>query len=876
MLDQTCFVIPVPFKSVGQVLFDAVVNKLQLLEADYFDLEYNDSDLIPCWLDRDKPIIKQVSPSDPHFRLLVKFYTPDPGLLEEELTRYLYALQIKRDLATGLLFCQEHTAVLLASYVVQAEVGNYCEELVDQNYLSTLKLLPNQTSEIEMKIIEHHKEHFGQTPGEADFNLLDTARKVEFYGIHMHPAKDHEGISLHLAVAHLGILVFQNFTKINSFSWAKIRKLCFKRKKFMIKLHPENYAYNKDTVEFYFSSRNWSKNFWKRCIEHHAFFRCHTVKHVARSKSRVVSRGSSFRYSGKTQKELVEYVRENFVRPAIFERSSSLRTMSVLNSRTGTPKTGTLNSRDLHVGQHASFSSGSHTLEHSHPANSTSFDHTVHIDERDEFSEHNDKSHALQTFYMQRNGHTYINHPQQQQHQPYELQQMQQYRITSSTGGGNSIGYNNESSFDEQHSLQRASNLHSDGLHSTASLNRFQAYMPPPPHQTAMEGGGDSIVRGGGERRALYHHTSTHTSAVNDEEFLLPPPPPPIYDDSIPSSRQHMINKGVLQNDHPRLEDTMATRTSKSTTSAASITLTSNASIMSSQTDESEEESRRKNQRFAADRSYYLAKELLMTERTYKKDLELVTQILRETLTTEDALPTNLMDLIFEPLTPIYEFHCGLLRDIEQRLSLWEGRTSLPGSYDCKKVGDLLVNMPVLRNYQNYLERHEEMLLQLDSAMKKNKDLEQVLTEFEAQKVCYLPLNAFLMKPLQRLLHYKLLIEKLLKEYGGAHPDAMNCKVCLEQLNDITRPFEERLRYLVNWQKLMDLQRDLCGCENLVQPNRLFIRGMSAEVVSERFSTANVLSIFRCVAVYESHSNSKFTIQNSWSTTVERNEHGRF
>ena len=33
--------------------------------------------------------------------------------------RYLYALQIKRDLDTGLLFCQEHTAVLLASYVVQ-------------------------------------------------------------------------------------------------------------------------------------------------------------------------------------------------------------------------------------------------------------------------------------------------------------------------------------------------------------------------------------------------------------------------------------------------------------------------------------------------------------------------------------------------------------------------------------------------------------------------------------------------------------------------------------------------------------------------------------------------------------------------------------
>lgn len=51
--------------------------------------------------------------------------------------------------------------------------------------------------------------------------------------------QDHEGISLQLAVTHVGIIVFQNVAKINSFSWAKIRKLCFKRKKFVIKLHPD-------------------------------------------------------------------------------------------------------------------------------------------------------------------------------------------------------------------------------------------------------------------------------------------------------------------------------------------------------------------------------------------------------------------------------------------------------------------------------------------------------------------------------------------------------------------------------------------------------------------------------------------------------------
>lgn len=40
----------------------------------------------------------------------------------------------------------------------------------------------------------------------------------------------------------MGIVVFQNYNKINTFSWAKIRKISFKRKRFLIKLHPEGYV----------------------------------------------------------------------------------------------------------------------------------------------------------------------------------------------------------------------------------------------------------------------------------------------------------------------------------------------------------------------------------------------------------------------------------------------------------------------------------------------------------------------------------------------------------------------------------------------------------------------------------------------------------
>jgi hypothetical protein len=152
----------------------------------------------------------------------------------------------------------------------------------------------------------------------------------------MHAARDHEGVQLNLAVAHMGILVFQNFTKINTFSWAKIRKLSFKRKKFLVKLHPENYGFYKDTVEFYFENRDDSKNFWKECIEHHSFFRCISTQRMPRQKSKLLTRGSSYRYYGRTQKELIESARENFSKNRSFDRSyHSMRSISQICGERG-------------------------------------------------------------------------------------------------------------------------------------------------------------------------------------------------------------------------------------------------------------------------------------------------------------------------------------------------------------------------------------------------------------------------------------------------------------------------------------------------------------------------------------------------------------
>lgn len=80
--------------------------------------------LLQFWLDLEKSLSRQVGLSlvEPLLHFCVKFYTPDPAQLEEEYTRYLFCLQIKRDLAQGHMQCNDNTSALMASYIVQGEL----------------------------------------------------------------------------------------------------------------------------------------------------------------------------------------------------------------------------------------------------------------------------------------------------------------------------------------------------------------------------------------------------------------------------------------------------------------------------------------------------------------------------------------------------------------------------------------------------------------------------------------------------------------------------------------------------------------------------------------------------------------------------------
>uniref|UniRef100_A0AAQ4QXM1 FERM domain-containing protein n=1 Tax=Gasterosteus aculeatus aculeatus TaxID=481459 RepID=A0AAQ4QXM1_GASAC len=310
LLDGSDFTLNLEKRARGHVLFDKICEHLNLLEKDYFGITCRDVENQKNWIDPGKELKKQIRTGPWNFAFNVKFYPPDPAQLTEDITRYYLCLQLRDDVVSGRLPCSFATHTVLGSYAVQSELGDYDPEELGSDYISELRFAPNQTKELEEKVMELHKTYKGMTPAEAEIHFLENAKKLSMYGVDLHHAKlvgsclapsegeDSEGVEIMLGVCSSGLLIYRDRLRINRFAWPKILKISYKRNNFYIKIRPGEFEQFESTIGFKLPNHRAAKRLWKVCVEHHTFFRL--VSPESQPK-KFLSLGSKFRYSGRTQ-----------------------------------------------------------------------------------------------------------------------------------------------------------------------------------------------------------------------------------------------------------------------------------------------------------------------------------------------------------------------------------------------------------------------------------------------------------------------------------------------------------------------------------------------------------------------------------------------
>ncbi|RNA29992.1 band 5 [Brachionus plicatilis] len=331
-------------KSTGAKLYEQVFYHLDLIETDYFGLQFSDTHNVKHWLEPTKPIRKQCKIGPPYqFFFRVKFYTAEPNNLNEELTRYFYFLQLKHDLRSGQLSSsagQHHVYVELCALILQEELGDFEADAHTVETVSEFRFLPDslQTEQFEQRVYEAFASSSamrGMSPAQAELTFLNKAKWLEMYGVDMHSVYGRDHNEYKLGLTPSGILVFElAYAKIGLFYWPKIEKVSFARKKFTILVAEDdnNGLRQQHTFIFNLIDEKACKHLWKCAVEYHAFFRLRASPVTLSSVTGTglfngfIRRGSRFRGPERTEFQTHNLGRLTTPRRSVqFERRPSQR-----------------------------------------------------------------------------------------------------------------------------------------------------------------------------------------------------------------------------------------------------------------------------------------------------------------------------------------------------------------------------------------------------------------------------------------------------------------------------------------------------------------------------------------------------------------------
>ncbi|XP_018418858.1 PREDICTED: tyrosine-protein phosphatase non-receptor type 21 [Nanorana parkeri] len=264
-------------ESSGQECLEAVAQRLELREVTYFSLWYLNKQNQQRWVDLEKPLKKQLDKYavEPTVYFGVVYYVPSVSQLQQEITRYQYYLQLKKDILEGKIPCALEQAIQLAGLAVQADFGDY-DQYESQDFLQRYALFPvgwiqdeKTLEEATQNVALLHQKLRGLSPPEAEMLYMQEIERLENYGEETYPAKDSQGTDLSIGACLTGIFVrHKNGRPPVLFRWLDIANMSHNKSFFTLEL-----ANKEETIQFQTEDMETAKYVWRMCVARHKFYR---------------------------------------------------------------------------------------------------------------------------------------------------------------------------------------------------------------------------------------------------------------------------------------------------------------------------------------------------------------------------------------------------------------------------------------------------------------------------------------------------------------------------------------------------------------------------------------------------------------------------
>lgn len=197
-------------------------------------------------------------------------------------------------------------------------------------------------------------------------------------------------------------------------------------------------------------------------------------------------------------------------------------------------------------------------------------------------------------------------------------------------------------------------------------------------------------------------------------------------------------------------------------------------------------------------KAYLTAKEIASSERVFVDCLRLICVDFRKAVTEASAaggregpvIPEADLNRILSYLPHLQNLNEELLGDFELRLARWAVEP---------KIADVIVRKgPFLKLYSAYIRDFQAQSALLDECVQKYPRFGKTLKEFEMSERCKnLKLKTYMLKPVQRLPQYRLLLEVYLKHLSESSPDYQDTLAALKVVTDVAEHANNSMKHEV-------------------------------------------------------------------------------
>ncbi|XP_070302876.1 tyrosine-protein phosphatase non-receptor type 14 [Salvelinus sp. IW2-2015] len=262
LLDNNVIECTLSVESTGQECLEAVAQRLELRETHYFGLWFQGKAQPQSqrWVELEKPLKKQLDKfgNEPLLFFGVMFYVPNVSRLEQEVTRYQYYLQVKKEVLDGRLHCTVEQGIRLAGLAVQADFGDFTQFL-SQDFLREYVLFPvvsqliwphvdEVCEEVELRSGgEDSKSHCRMQLAEAELLYIKEVEKLDGFGQESFAAKDTYTNDIFIGVSFIGVFVkHRNGRSIMHHRWKDIGNIAHNKSAITVEITSKD-----DTIMFH-------------------------------------------------------------------------------------------------------------------------------------------------------------------------------------------------------------------------------------------------------------------------------------------------------------------------------------------------------------------------------------------------------------------------------------------------------------------------------------------------------------------------------------------------------------------------------------------------------------------------------------------------